>query len=162
MIIGDFNWKKIPNGRKAYDGRPLEDYVLANPQMDKYCTYGSKFYFIMTPLKSNGLYKVIDGCLYYGKECFHLSVGGEYVKNHKHAHHDAIYLVPMSGDEISKKYFNIPMNTSTYCQIAIFDTADEAQKVCNEFNKQLKKKRQKESLERDMAEYERLKAKLGL
>ena len=69
-------------------------------------------------------------------------------------------LVPWYGDEISRKHLGITGNLSD--KIAIFESLEEANEFCGKFNKELKEKRKAESEARDLAEYERLKKKLGL
>ena len=160
MIIGDFNWKRVPNGRKGCDGKELHDYVLVNPDMEKYCVYGSKFYFILAPQKKNDLYRIIEGSVSYSKETFSLGVVGEYVKNRRYASRLAQDIVPWYGDDISRKHLGITGDLSY--KIAIFETLDEANEFCDKFNKELREKRKAESDAKDRAEYERLKKKLGL
>ena len=158
MIIGNFKLTRVLNGRKNYRGEPLYDYVLANDEYKKYCEYGSKYYFIEAPQKKNGVYRIVCGYVSFSKEIGGAGVTGEYVKNHRYASQWLQDFVPYHGDKISKNYFNVDWSYN----VAIFETLEEAQEVCNLFNKQLKEKREKEEKQKDLEEYERLKEKLGM
>lgn len=158
MIIGNFTLKTVPNGRTDYAGRPLHNYVLVHNEFEKYCEYESKYYFIEAPQKKNGIYRIVCGYVHFSKELGGTGVTGEYVKNKKYASRWLEDFVPYHGDKISNNYFKVDWKNN----VAIFETLEEAQKVCDLFNKQLKEKRKVEEHKNDIAEYERLKKKLGM
>lgn len=158
MVIGNFALKRIPNGRKNYKGDPLYDYVLVHSEYEKYCVYGSQYYFIMAPQKKNGVYRIVCGSVSFSAELGNTGITGEYINNHRYCSHWLQDFVPYHGDKISNNYFNV----NWIDNVAIFETLDEAKEVCDLFNKQLKEKRKNDEHKNDLAEYERLKEKLGL
>lgn len=158
MIIGNFNLTRVPTGRIGSTGKPIYDYVLVHKEFEKYCVYGSKYYFIEAPQKKNGVYRIVCGSVYFSAELGDTSVVGEYVKNRRYTSRWLQDFVPYYGDKISNNYFKVDWRDN----VAIFETLDEAKEVCDLFNKQLKEKRKNDEHKNDLAEYERLKKKLGL
>lgn len=158
MIIGNFALKTVPNGRIGSTGRSLHDYVLVNSEYEKYCEYESKYYFIEAPQKENGIYRIVCGHVSFSSELGNIGVTGEYIKNKRYTSKWLQNFVPNYGDKISNNFFNVNWRDN----VAIFETLDEAKEVCDLFNKQLKEKRKADEHKKDLAEYERLKNKLGL
>lgn len=131
MKLVNFKFKKVPNGRKKWNGEDECYFHLADPEHNKYFIKENTFYFIKCPNLNDkrDWYRVGTGYLHCDICSSCISCDFTDVNNN---HREYIYagkLIPWSNDELSTKYFDAGEET-----IAIFDTKDEAQKVCDELN----------------------------